>query len=59
MGKKRLISNFTVSHTSRNQYTEQKKKVDEANICYVKITVEQKIQAFLKTKKMDKRKNIA
>lgn len=51
MGKKRLISNFTISHTSRINTQSKRKKADEAKMCNVKITVEQKIQAFLKIKK--------
>lgn len=58
-GKKRLISNFTISHSWGSIHREGKEWTREAKMCYVRIIIRTKIQAFLKKKKRDKRKNTA
>lgn len=50
-GKKRLISNFTIAHSTKSVSKSQKKWA-EARMCYyVKVTIRTKTQAFLNTKK--------
>lgn len=61
-GKKRLISNFALTHSRKSIHKSKKKKKSgqAAKICYyVKVTIRPKNTSLPKYKKMHERKNVS